>query len=203
MPIPSEASAVSPASSLSLRFQGPYTLTEGSRCLFGCEMRDIPCVYLWTISNEDGRYFIHYVGETYRFAARQRRHLMGILGLDSGIFDVPAARSGKLKRSWDGLWRDKSADSTSKALSHYATATAAVLEYVGAIEIFAARVDGDAQLRKNIEGAIGYNLRERHPDAKLLYPDDNRIGKGMTPRNMRLHISCDAPIAGVDEMIDI
>ena len=189
--------------SLNLYFQGPFTLTEGDRCLFDCVLRDEPCVYLWTIRNDDGRYFIHYVGETDKFAARQRQHLIGILGLDSGIFDIAAARRAELKRTWPGLWRDKAPGCMSRALSHYATATTAVLEYVGAMDIFAAVVQGDAQLRKNIEGALGYNLRRNHPNAKALYPDDNRVGVAVVKRHLRLQIAADAAIAGLDELLEI
>jgi hypothetical protein len=77
-----------------------------------------------------------------------------------------------------------------------------VLEYIGALEIFVAPTTHEPQLRKHIEGSIGWNLRKNHPEAKALYPDDNHVGTGAT-RGWGLQITSDVPIAGLDERISL
>ena len=93
--------------SLALHFCGPLTFAAGENCLFDSPLRDATCVYLWTIrSDQDYKYYIHYVGEAMSFAARQREHLIHILGLNYGVFDAAEAKQGKRALVWKGLWRD-------------------------------------------------------------------------------------------------
>lgn len=189
-----------------LHFNGPLTFTDGPRCLFDSPHRKDPGVYLWTIQSDvDRRYYIHYVGETLAFAERHRTHLIGILGLNYGIFDPAAARQGQQSPLWAGLWRDKGDEvykGPGRALAWYRQNPEAVLRYVEALAVFFAPVDGDAQLRKHIEGSIGWNLRRNHEDASVIYPRDNRIGTG-APRGIRLQISAGAPVAGLATTLDI
>jgi hypothetical protein len=190
--------------SLQLHFNGPLTFTPGDRCLFHSPLRDVACVYLWTIrSDRDHRHYIHYVGEAGSFARRQKEHLVNILGLNYGIFDPVKARQGIQRLVWPGLWRDKSADGPARLLGQYGQITAAVVEYISAMDVFVAETDVEVGLRRHIEGSIGWNLRNSHKDSKMLYPDDNHVGRNFTSASIRLEISSDEPIAGLDPEIEI
>lgn len=187
-----------------LHFHGPLEFTSGERSLFHSPLHETSCVYLWTVrSGVDERYYIHYIGEAQSFSRRQREHLIHVLGLDYGIFDPADARRGVATRLWDGLWRDRSPEGPSRALEQYARGAASVVEYVSAIAVFVAPLEGGRGLRRRIEGAIGRNLRIVHPEAKTLYPDDNRIGTGSTDPMIRLEVTADAPIAGLDSVLEV
>lgn len=188
---------------IDLHFYGPLSFWPGERSLFHCSLRDKPSIYLWTFKSEsDGQYYVHYVGETWSFAKRQREHLVNILGMNYGTFDPAAARRGEQTRLWPGLWRDKTPDGPARLLERYAENASAVLEYVKAMDVFVAEVHVDKNLRKHIEGSIGWNIRNNHQDKKMLYPDDNHVGTGgRTGRQLR--ITADAPIAGLDVVLDI
>jgi hypothetical protein len=190
--------------SVQLYFSGPFTFTPGERSLFHSAFSNKPCIYLWTFrSNKDQRYHIHYVGETFAFAQRQREHLIGILGLNYGTFDPAAARRGTQARVWKGLWRDKTADGPAKALEQYARGTAAVLDYVAGLCVFVAPLDGPREMRRHVEGSIGWNLRNNHQDVCTLYPADNHIGTSTTKMSLVLELSADEPIAGLDPTLEI
>jgi hypothetical protein len=189
---------------IKLHFRGPFTFTAGDRCLFHCVLADSPCVYLWTIKSDlDSRYWIHYVGEAVRFAKRQREHLIGILGLHYGIFDPTQARKGIQARIYDGLWRDRTADGPVKQMETYAKITANVLKYVESIDVFVAETFVDRRCRRQIEGSIGWNLRNNHKQYKVLYPDDNHVGTLTERLGLALRISADCSIAGLDEFLEI
>jgi len=188
---------------INLHFHGPLTFTPGERSLFHSPLQDAACVYLWTVQSDlDGLYYIHYVGETTGFVARQREHLVHILGMDWGIFDPVEARKGVQKRIWPGLWRDRSQDGPARLLEKYGQSSADVPRYVEALSVFVAGTDVDGRLRKHIEGSIGWNLRSNHKDKSALYPEDNHIGVGRRI-GASLLITADAPIAGLDAVIEI
>lgn len=187
-----------------LHFRGPFTFTGGDLCLFHCALANAPCIYLWTIKSDlDGRYWIHYIGETACFAKRQREHLIGILGLHYGIFDPTQARKGIQELIYEGLWRDRTADGLVKQLETYAKITAHVLKYVEALDVFAAEATVDRRCRQQVEGSIGWNLRNNHKQYKVLYPDDNHIGTLAEKLGLVLCLSADRPIAGLDERLEI
>lgn len=189
--------------SIELHFHGPFTFTPGAQSLFHSPYSAVSCVYLWTIQSErDGLYYIHYVGESTSFAARHREHLIHILGMDYGIFEPTEARNLVQKQIWPGMWRDRSPDGPARLLERYADSAADVLRYVEALTVFVAETNVAGPLRKHIEGSIGQNLRNNHRDKKALYPDDNHVGVG--PRiGAQMRLSADAPIAGLDPVIEI
>jgi hypothetical protein len=151
----------------------------------------------------EDRYYIHYVGEAFSFGRRHKDHLLGILSLHYGIFDVAAARRGEDVRLWPGLWREKGQAGPAKLLEAYARLQPQVLEYVAALDLFVAEVHVDKWLRKHLEGSIGWNLRRNHPEAKAIYPDDNRVGTMAAPPGIVLRISADEKIAGLDRELRI
>jgi len=69
--------------------------------------------------------------------------------------------------------------------------------------VFAAQIASDTQKRRHIEASIAWNLRNNHPEAKALYPDDNRVGSGRSKVFIRLEITSDEPIAGLDPVLEI
>jgi hypothetical protein len=143
----------------------------------------------------------HYVGETTSLGSRHRDHLIHIFGLNYGIFDVDKARHGVCALLWRGLWRDRSALASLEQLAAYGEVHSQVLRYVAAIDIFFAEFHGERQLRRHVEGCIGWNLRSNHPDCRVLYPDDSRIGTWPERNTGLLHITTSEPIRGIDPEI--
>lgn len=187
---------------VSIHFEGPYTFTEGDRCLFTSNHAKSEGVYLWTFRQKrDDSHLIHYIGETSGFARRQAEHLVFILGLYYGVFDPDEAAEGRCVRVFDGLWRDRSPAGVSKVLAEYKKQQEAVDRYISGLEVFIAPTTLDPQERKNIEGWIGSNLRENHPEAKVLYPDDNRVTKRKAIKHDSIRITCDSVIRGLDKVI--
>lgn len=189
---------------LNLHFHGPLTFGAGDRCLFESELADASCVYLWTVRREsDGAYLIHYIGEAESLAVRHREHLINVLGLNYGIYEVAAARRGDLVPVWAGLWRDRSVTAPSVMLEGYPGLARSAAEYIDAVEVFAARVENDRGLRRHIEGSIARSLRAKALEDRALYPADNRTGVSRLPRNVQLNVTADVPIAGLDHSLEI
>ena len=169
--------------SISLTFKGPFTFIGGDNSVFHSPFTDSPGIYLWTIKQrQDNSHLIHYVGETTSFGNRHREHLTRILGLDYGIFAPDKAQEGIRELLWDGLWRDKSPDGSSKQIKAYQKVHDDVIRYLAVLSIFFAKLTTDTQNRKHIEGCIGWNLRNNNPKDTMLYPDDNRVTT-MTEKN--------------------
>src|SRR6056297_520999 len=83
---------------IQLHFSGPLTFTSGSKCVFQPEYEKSQGIYLWTIRQaETNEHLIHYVGETVQLAKRHRTHLVGILGMDAGIFNPDKVQHGVLE----------------------------------------------------------------------------------------------------------
>lgn len=169
-----------------LDFQGPFKFT-GEKSLFCCPLAKKAGIYIWTLRDElhDVNY-VYYVGETTCFAKRQREHFKGIMGLDYRILDVEAAKQGIEKIVWDGMWRDKSDKATDNLLNIYKDVSHKAVEFIQYKDIYFAPTNVETQLRKHIEGSIGWNLRNHHKDLNLFYPDDNHIGTSRHRYNMIL-----------------
>jgi hypothetical protein len=76
-----------------------------------------------------------------------------------------------------------------------------VTRYLAVLSIFFAELKTDDQLRKHIEGCIGWNLRNNHPEMKILYPDDNHIGTMPDKNHGELLITASQSIRGLDSRI--
>jgi hypothetical protein len=189
-------------SDLQLYFDGPFTFCAGPDSVFCSRFCGSAGVYLWTIRQpSDNTHLIHYVGETVRLGNRQREHLIQILGLNYGIFDPDKARHGVCELLWRGLWRDRTADGPSRMLSAYHRLSEVVVRYVEAISIFFAELNVETSVRKHVEGCIGWNLRNNHPECKQLYPDDNHVGTMRDKETGRLLITATEVIRGLDASI--
>ena len=188
---------------INLNFSGPYTFTEGEMFVFKCEYTKSAGIYLWTIKQTAQNYhLIHYIGETVSFSKRQKEHLIHILGLNYGIFNPEKAQKGILELQWDGLWRNKTVDGPGLQLKAYKELNHIVLKYVSILNIFFAELNVEKELRKHIEGCIGYNLRNNHKEYKVLYPDDNHIGTTKAEKTQgELIISNSELIRGLDPCI--
>jgi len=188
--------------SLELDFVGPYSFVDGEITLFKAPCASSAGVYLWTIRQQnDGSHLIHYVGETTSIAKRHREHLINILGLNYGIFDAGKAQTGISELIWPGLWRDKTLDGPSRQIQAYGIMHDRVLSYLSTLNIFFAEVNVERALRKHIEGCIGWNLRNKHPEAKMLYPDDNHVGTMDNKNHGVLLIRAAEQIRGLDTEI--
>lgn len=188
--------------SIKLHFTGPFTFIKKGNYLFDAPCASSAGVYLWTIrQRSDNSHLIHYVGETVSFAKRQREHLIHVLGLSYGIFDPEKAQDGVCELIWPGLWRNKSPDGPLQQIDAYQLIHETVLKYVAVLNVFFAEIDTETQLRRHIEGCIGWNLRNNHPEAKVLYPDDNHLGAKQENSHGVLMISSSENIRGLDMYI--
>ena len=182
---------------IELNFVGPFSFLEGESCLFQSSMAQSAGVYLHTIKQDvDNTHLIHYIGETASFSKRHKEHLVNILGLNYGIFDPDKARQGICEILWRGLWRVKTADGPSFQVDAYRRLHNDILRYLSVLSVFFAELEGDDLLRRQVEGCIGWNLRNNHPDHKALYPDDNRIGAKNDTHNGNLRIAMPEIIRG-------
>ena len=182
-----------------LQFHGPYSFFNGPNYLFDSEFANSEGIYLWVIKNQkDNVNYIEYVGETTHFSGRQKEHLIQIIGLNYRIIDKDAASSGELKVIWNGLWRDKTKEGVGKLLDEYTEISQHVLGYISLLNIYFAPTNLDKYLRKHIEGCIGWNLRNKYPQYKAFYPDDNRVGTFPEKLGKILHIHLPEPIFGID-----
>jgi len=189
-------------SDIHLDFTGPFTFTEGDRCIFHVPVSASSGVYLWAIRQLDcDEYLMHYVGETARLAKRHREHMVQILGLNYGIWDPDEAQRGVSKLVWTGLWRDRSADGPARAIRAYATHHDAAIRYLSVIEVFLVELQVDGRLRKHVEGCLGWHIRSGYPQHKVLYPDDNHIGRTKEYRKGMMRISAPVVIRGLDPVI--
>ena len=76
-----------------------------------------------------------------------------------------------------------------------------MIRYLSVVSIFFAEVNTDTQLRKHIEGCIGWNLRNNHPPCKALYPDDNHVGTMASKDRGLLRIKTAEIVRGLDAEI--
>ena len=186
---------------MKLEFKGPLSFVGDVQMVFSGDLEEISCVYLWTIEQQSGDYLIHYIGETNQLALRHREHLVNILGFSYGIFDARKLRNGICELLWPGLWRKKTPDGPKEALYAYRSLSDEVLAYLGSISIFYAEVDADRPGRKLIEGIIGWNLREVHPEHAILYPADNYVERPAENMRAELNITVPQVILGLDGSI--
>lgn len=179
-----------------LHFNGPFTFTGDDTSVFHSPFAESEGIYLWTFrQRKDDTHCIHYVGETTSFGDRHREHLTHIQDLYYGIFSSNKAQDGVCELLWPGLWRDET-------LEPYETIDDDVTRYVAHVNIFVAEVKTDRGLRRHIEGCIGWNLRNNHPEHKVLYPDDNRVGTKPGEKNRgQLLVTSSERIRGLDSEI--
>ena len=189
---------------IELCFDGPFSFDKKENTIFDCKYANCEGIYLWTVKqNDTDNYFIHYVGETTKFASRQKEHLVNILGLNYGIFNVDELRNGRDVRLWEGLWRKKDSNGPVELLKYYQALSGNVIEYIKGIDIFFAEIITDANQRKHIEGSIGWNLRNNHVEYSSIYPSDNHIGTKEEKEGNVLKIRASKEIKGIDERINI
>ncbi len=155
---------------ISLKFHGPYTFTDSPMSVFSCGYAKSEGIYLWTVRQSGTQHhLIHYVGETIGLAKRQREHLTAILGLNYGIWDPEKARNGVSELIWKGAWRIKDGSGPGQQIETYGKLDRKiVLEYVASMGIFFAKLAEDRNTRMHVEGCIGWNLRNWHPEYKIL-----------------------------------
>jgi hypothetical protein len=194
--------AACPPTAIPLNFVGPFTFTAGERSVFHSTCAAAAGIYLWTIKqSSDLTHLIHYVGETISLGTRHREHLIHVLGLNYGIFHPDKAQQGVCEPLWPGLWRSKGQDGPSKQIEAYQAIHEQVLRYLSILNIFFAELNTETALRKHIEGCIGWNLRNNHPECKALYPDDNHVGTLATKDRGELLIGAPELIRGLDTRI--
>lgn len=181
-----------------LDFYGPLSFVRGDNYLFYSDMINKEGIYIWTIKSSNGTNYVHYIGETISFGKRQREHLIQMTGLNYGIWDAELSKQGISKIIWKGLWRDKSTDAVAVLMENYVDLSYKVTEYISVINVYFAPTTLDTQYRRHIEGCIGWNLRNKYPNLKIFYPDDNHIGAKAHRLGKKLILNLPEDIAGID-----
>ena len=188
----------------SLHFFGPFSFLKGKTSLFHSQYSQDEGIYLWVIKDKDNNInYIHYIGETTKFAERQKEHLIHILGLNYSVTDAKLAKQGIHKIVWNGMWRDKSKEAASKTLANYNTVSNHVVKYVECIDVYFAPTKFPRDIRRHLEGCIGWNLRNKYPELTRFYAEDNHVGTKKERLDEMIKISSDEPIAGLDYEIEI
>jgi hypothetical protein len=183
-----------------LDFYGPYKFIKGANYLFYSDFVKSQGIYIWTIKDEKNKVnYVHYVGETVSFGKRQREHFIQMTGLNYRIIDPDFARQGIEKIIWNGLWRDKSLDAVAKLLDNYENVSKKVTEYIGIINVYFAPTNIETHFRRHIEGCIGWNFRNKYPNLKTFYPDDNHVGTKPQRFGQKLILNLPERIAGIDQ----
>jgi len=183
-----------------IHFHGPFGFDKGENYLFPSKIAGSGGIYIWTIKDETNDInYICYIGETYLFSKRHREHLLEITGLNYRIIDPVEARHGREKVIWNGMWRDKTPDAAARLLENYDKVAGVVVDYIRLINIYLAPIQDDSRLRKHIEGCIGLNLRQKHPELNIFYPADNYVRPMPEKMGEKLIITADEKIAGLDE----
>ena len=72
-----------------------------------------------------------------------------------------------------------------------------VIEFVSLINVYFAPMTCDMQLRKHLEGCLGWNLRNNHPALIMFYPADNHVGTGERT-GQKLIVNLPEAIEGID-----
>jgi hypothetical protein len=65
-----------------------------------------------------------------------------------------------------------------------------------------APIAADRPMRRHVEGSIARALRTKSDAERALYPSDNRTGVSHRISGVRLEITADVPIVGLDTAID-
>lgn len=189
---------------INLEFHGPYSMRKGSNYLFSSKLKNEEGVYLWTLKDEtSGKNYINYIGETQKFAKRHREHIIQITGLNYQINDPEKVKKGDPGLLWNGLWRDRTNQGVGNMLDNYERLSSKVVEYVSLISIYFAPIKLDRYTRRHVEGSIGWNLRNNHPEATVFYPKDNHVGANAKGIGCKLIINLPDKIEGVDTEIII
>lgn len=189
---------------ISLHFNGPFSFSDSGTSLFHSKHNHDEGIYLWVIKDQNKNInYIHYIGETTRFSRRQREHFTNMLGLSYYVIDPDLAKQGVHKIIWNGMWRDKSNDAVNTTMEHHAALGDQIINYIKSIDVYFAPTKLSSNVRKHVEGCIGRNLRNKHPDATLFYPNDNRVGTMKDNLGQTVSISSDEVIAGLDTDIEI
>lgn len=185
---------------ISLHFHGPLKFSSIAQSEYSASEG----VYLWVIRDiEHDRNYIHYVGENTNLGRRHREHLTQILGLNYSITDSDQAQQGIHEVLWSGMWRDKTPEAMVRTIEEYDSLKEKVSSYVDCIDIYFAETIQEGDLRKHIEGSIGWDLRTRHPELNNFYPADNHVAMAKDPCGGVLRISSDEPILGLAEILEI
>jgi hypothetical protein len=119
-------------------------------------------------------------------------------GLNYRLVDPDFARQGIEKIVWNGMWRDKSPEAVANLLDNHDEVSKKVIECVGLINVYFGPTTLKSDLRKHIEGCLGWNLRNKYPNLKLFYPDDNHVGRKPELLEQKLIVNLPEPIAGID-----
>ncbi len=182
-----------------LDFFGPYKFVEGESYLFNSEHIRKEGIYIWTIKDQINKInYVHYIGETTSLGKRHREHIIHITGLNYGIWDSDQAEKGISEIIWKGMWRDRSNNAIISLLDNYSKMNEKIKDYIGIINIYFAPTALEKDLRKHIEGCIGWNFRHKFPDLKPFYPDDNHIGTKANRIGSRLIVNLPEDIAGIE-----
>jgi hypothetical protein len=143
------------------------------------------------------------VGETTSFMKRHKEHLTQLLGLNYGVFRADAVAADDASPIFfAGMWRDKSEDPLTNTVHAWLRLQREIHANVESVEVFFAPTELSSEMRKHVEACLARQLRTRHPEAARFCPADNRTVQRKM-QGMRISVTADVPIEGLDPAIEV
>jgi hypothetical protein len=186
-----------------LDFQGPFKLcgTEG-KLLFSREEAQLAGIYLWTVRFQDG-FLVNYVGETKTsFHKRMKDHMIQCMGGNYRICDAEWLLKGERKILWNGMWRKGTRNLMPVFVERYVELAPKIKAYLQVLDIFVAPVQVDKRIRRRIEGAIAFSLRQKlAPVGSFITEDVRYLSRkdGETP--IQVMIGSNERLLGLESQI--
>ena len=186
-----------------LKFYGPYTIcSEENDVLHDCPYASDEGIYLWAVRMNSGSYRILYIGETSTsFYKRTKDHLIQTLGGNYLICDPEAMVFGRSEILWKGLWRKGTRNKLPEFLSRYESLAPKIKKFIFIQKLFVASIKIDRRLRKRIEGALAFAIREDAEASSLLPNDIRYIRRRDDEDPVLVSISAERKIEGLPERV--
>jgi hypothetical protein len=186
-----------------LKFHGPYTMcSEKIDVLHDCPYASDEGMYLWAVKIKTGSYRISYIGETGdSYYKRTKDYVLQHLGGNYQVCDPDAMINGRHEVIWNGLWRKGTRNKLPEFLSRYETLAPIIKQAIFVQEVFVAPIKVDRRLRRRIEGALAFNMRENTEASSLLPNDIGFIRRKESEEPILVSISSEKKIDGMPEKI--
>lgn len=186
-----------------LEFDGPFKLCGSrERTLFDQKVAQLPGIYLWTVRFQGG-FLINYVGETgVSFCERMKDHMIQCMGGNYRVCDAGWLLKGERKILWNGMWRKGTRDLMLVFVEKYVKLAPEIRAYLEVLDIFVAPVQVSKRIRRRIEGAIAFSLRQGPaPIGNFITEDVRYFGRKDDEVPIQVMISSNEKLLGLDSQI--
>ena len=183
-----------------LQFSGPFILCGNDGILlFKEEISQRAGIYLWSV-NIDAEFLVDYVGETGQsFSQRMKDHMIQCLGGNYRICEPLLFSQGKRELIWNGLWQKEVRDCIPDFVDNYIELAPKIKEYLELLRVFVAPIETTPRIRRRIEGAMAFSLREQPSPVGTFIGDAIRYSRrSVDEEPIEVSISCSHRILGLN-----